>query len=290
MGITNYVGPVTFYNPTALNISLDTYDSNTISRNILLDGYPQQLVNLNLGIFGNNNLISTSLITQFNPLNITSIRLWLDASTSNNFTFSGNNISQWNDLSGNSNNANNVNNAYPIYNTPNKGVNFTGGKYLILPNNTIPSGDNNYHIFVVLTPTNSSSSPQFILGSLDNTSSPGSNTINTFYTTTNNYKQSWNNGSDLTSTNYTVGSKQIVSFEYISSVNRTTFLNGSNIANDLPSARNSSVDNNLIGGLLGNQTFTSYIHEIIIYSNPLTTVERKKVENYLSDKWSISLS
>jgi hypothetical protein len=289
MGINNYVGPVTFYDPTAFNISLDTYDINTTTRNILLDVYPQQLVNLNLAIFGNNNFISTSLITQFSPLNITSLRLWLDASTNNNFTFSGSNITQWTDLSGNSNNATNSS-AYPIYNTPNKGVNFTGGKYLTLPNNTIPSGDNNYHIFVVLTPTDSSSSPQFILGALDNTSSPGSNTINTFYTTTNNYKQSWNNGSDLTSSSYTIGSKQIVSFEYISSVNRTTFLNGSNIANDLPSARNSSVNNNLIGGLLGNQTFTSYIHEIIIYSNPLTVVERKKVENYLSDKWAVSLS
>jgi hypothetical protein len=289
MGLSNYIGPVSFYDLDTFSISLDSYDSNTNTRNILLDQYPEQLVDLHLSIFSNDSFITTSLITQFSPLNINSIKLWLDASTTNNFTFSSSNITQWTDLSGNNNNATNSS-SYPIYNTSNLGVNFTGGKYLQLPNNTIPSGDNNYHIFVVLTPTDSSNNDELIIGSFDDTTSPGFNAINVFFAYDNKYIQTWNNNSDLQSSSYTPGGKQIVSFEYISSVNRTTYLNGTNIANDLPNARNSSVNNNMIGGFLEINSFTGYIHEIIIYNNPLTTIERKKVENYLSDKWSVSLS
>ena len=165
-----------------------------------------------------------------------------------------------------------------------------GSKGSAFTSSTIPTGDNNYHIFVVIKPSDSTSGPQFILGAIDNIISPGTNNVNTFLTINNTYDQSWNNSNDLISSEYVPNNKQIISFEYISGINRTTYMNGNNIANDLPEVRNSTSSNNFIGGIFQNNTFTNLIHEIIIYTNPLSIVERQQIENYLSNKWLINLN
>ena len=297
MGLKAYIGPINFIDITTLSITLDTYDLNTNTRNVLLNGWSpilNQITNLNVlsgtqSDYSGQTLVNNYTITKFKPTDISGINLWLDASSSSNFILSTNTITQWIDNSGISNNAVNPDDYNPSYDSVNLGVSFTGGKYLYLPDGTIPTNDNNYHIFIVLTTSDSSSGPQFILGSIDDISTPGTNMSNTFWTVTNSYDQSWNNNNDLISNSYIPNNKQIVSFEYISEVNRTTYINGVVEANDLPVPRNSTSYNNLIGGLLQNQTFTNLIHEIIIYTNQLSTIQRQQVENYLSYKWSINL-
>lgn len=293
-GITSFLGPIYFVDSTTLSITFDAYDINTNFRNVLLGGWSPYFTPTSLSIFSgpNSNYTSQSLITtnpivSFTPMIIPGLNAWLDGSSTSNFVITGGNITQWNDSSGNGNNATNPDNFYPVYNSLNIGVNFAGGKYLYLPDNTIPSGDSNYHIFIVLTPSNSSSGSQFILSSF-NAIPPGTNATNSFATNTNRFVQSWNNGSDLSSSTYTPGNKQVVSFEYIRDVNRTTYINGVSSGTDTASARNSSQSNNIIGGIYRNNTFTSYIHEIIIYNSVLTVDQRNRMESYLSGKWLVN--
>jgi hypothetical protein len=65
--------------------------------------------------------------------------------------------------------------------------------------------------------------------------------------------------------------------------------------NDYTSAlTNYPVNNFAIGGysstFVGSRNFHGNVYEILLYSKALTTDERKKVESYLSKKWSITLS
>jgi len=293
-GHTTSVGPIHFIDSTTLSSKLDIYDTNTNTRNILLAGwspYFREITNLNVltgsaSNYSGQTLYKTLLIRTFTPTNIPNLSLWLDASTINNFIFNNsNNISQWTDGSINNNNA--TTSSYPIYNSTDKGVNFNGGKYLNLPNGTIPYNDESYHIFIVLTPNSTTNTTQFILGSMDNTSAPTANETNSFFISNNKYIQSWNNGADLQSSNYTSSVKQLVSFEYLSEIGRTTYINTVLSGTDSEVSNESSMYNNMIGGILNNSTFYSLIHEIIIYNGRLSTLERQKVENYLNNKWLI---
>jgi len=293
-GHTTQVGPINFIDSTTLFSNLDTYDTNTNTRNILLDGwspYLSQVTNLNIlsgsvNDYSNQTLYKTLLIKTFSPLNISNLSLWLDAYTNANFIFNSSNlISQWTDKTLNNNNASTS--SYPIYDYTNKGVNFAGGNYFNLPNGTIPYNDESYHIFIVLTPQNTASITQFILGSMDNTETPTTNETNTFFTVNNKYLQSWNIGEDLQSSVYTPNQKQIVSFEYLSEIGRSTYINTLLAGTDFQVGNASSMYNNMIGGIGNTLTFGNLIHEIIIYNTKLSTLERQKVENYLKYKWDI---
>jgi hypothetical protein len=293
-GYTASVGPIHFINPTILLSNLDIYDANINTGNILLTGwspYFREITNLNVLSesdidYSRQTLYKTLLTKTFKPTNISNLNLWLDASTIYNFIFDNSNyISQWTDNSINNNNA--TTSSYPIYNSINKGVNFSGGNYLNLPNGTIPYNDESYHIFIVLTPSNTTNNVQFILGSMDNTDTPTTNETNTFFISNNLYIQSWNNGIDLQSLNYIPSEKQIVSFEYLSQSGRSTYINTVLSGTDNQVSNESSMYNNMIGGILNNMTFNNLIHEIIIYNTKLTTLEKQKVENYLNNKWLI---
>ena len=287
-GITSFVGPVNFVNSNTLSITLDTYDNNTNIRNILLGGWsPYFNLVSDLSIFNNTTLIETNAIISFTPNSISGIQTWLDGSLENNFILNTNQIVQWNDSSSNNNNATHVNQEYPIYDPINKGISFTGNNLLYLPDGTIPYNNDNYHIFIVLTPIDSTGTPEFILSSF-NQYPPTSNNVNSFSINNNRFIQSWNNNSDLTSSEYTPETKQIVSFEYISGVNRTTYIDGVSSGTDNPTTpRTSTQYNNVIGGIPNVSTFSNLIHEIIIYKNALTLIERQKIESYLNNKWYI---
>jgi hypothetical protein len=92
----------------------------------------------------------------------------------------------------------------------------------------------------------------------------------------------------LNSNDYDIDTKQIVSFEYISGVNRTTYINRVSSGTDVPAPRNSSKTYNMMGGLYENNTFTNLIHEILIYKNTLSETQRQNVEKYLADKWLVT--
>jgi hypothetical protein len=292
-GIISYVGPINFIDISLITITLDSYDTNTNFRNILLNDWssviPISSMSVLSGVnsdYSNQTLVTTKSIETFVPTSIYGLNAWYDASTLDNFIIDTS-ITQWNDNSGNNNNATNPDIINPSYDSVNKGVNFTGGKYLYLPYCTIPFGDDNYCIFIVLTPSTSTSEPQAILSSFDQIP-PSTNMTNSFFTYDNKFVQSWNNGSDLNSSTYDIDTKQIVSFEYISGVNRTTYINGVSSGTDVPASRNSSKTYNLMGGIYGNNTFTNLIHEILIYKNTLSAIQRQNVEKYLTDKWLVT--
>ena len=172
-GKTSYTEAIHFVDINTLSMTLDTYDINTNTRNVILNNwtpYFSQITNLNV-LAGSANdytgqtLLKTIPVREFIPSDIPFLNMWLDASSSSYFTFTtGSNISQWSDRSDNNNNATST--VHPVYDTVRKGVLFNINNYFNLPNGTIPYNDQDYHIFIVITPVDTTSSSQMILGSL----------------------------------------------------------------------------------------------------------------------------
>jgi hypothetical protein len=268
-----------------LQVTLDTYDINTSKRNILLENWNIDLPNIHII---SNNFIKNVNISEFTPLNIDKCNVWLDASDTDNFNLiNTNQVSKWIDKTNNNNDATNIQKMYPSYNSINKSIYFDPSTYFNLPDNTIPSNNSDYHIFIVLTPLNTHNMYNFILGSIDNLDKP-SNKINTILLNNNTFINSWNQN-DISSNEYNINTIQLVSFEHITDEERNIYINGNQIAHDEPIKIDNSTTtkNNLIGGIINKFRYTGGIHEIIIYNDVLTQYDRECIENYLINKWNI---
>jgi hypothetical protein len=284
-GATYLLSPIHLVDINTLQVTLDTYDINTTKRNILLENWNIDLPNIHII---SNNFIKNINIAEFTPLQIDNCNVWLDASNTDNFNLiNTNQVTKWIDKTKNNNNATNIQRLYPGYNLINKSIYFDPGTYFNLPDNTIPSNNADYHIFIVLTPLNTHTMYNFILGCIDNLEKP-SDKINTILLNNNTFINSWNQN-DISSNQYDINTIQLVSFEHITEEERNIYINGIQIAHDEPIKIDNSTNtiNNLIGGIGNKFRYTGGIHEILIYNDVLTKFERECIENYLLDKWNI---
>ena len=284
-GATYLLNPIHLVDINTLQVTLDTYDINTSKRNILLENWNIDLPNINII---SKNFIKNVNISEFTPLNIDKCNVWLDASDTDNFNLiNTNQVSKWIDKTNNKNDATNIQKMYPGYNSINKSIYFDLNTYFNLPDNTIPSNNSDYHIFIVLTPLNTHNMYNFILGSIDNLDKP-SNKINTILLNNNQFINSWNQN-DISSIEYNINTIQLISFEHITDEERNIYINGIQIANDEPIKviNSTTTKNNLIGGIINKFRYTGGIHEIIIYNDVLTQFDRECIENYLIHKWNI---
>jgi hypothetical protein len=289
-GYTFYTDGVNMVDYASLSANLDTYDVNTNQRNILLPGWSSALYEVTpIKVFsgsasdytGQTLLVSPSITHNYMLQNIS---MWLDASESSNFIFTNDTfISEWKDKSG-KNTAKTT--SYPIYNREEKGVAFNTMSYFNLSNGTIPYNNQEYSIFIVITPDDKIDK-QFIIGSTNDIDTFDINETNIVWTQNNKYIHSFNDDNDLETHEYEGNNKQLVSIEYNNS-GRITRLNGEINGRDSYSIMNeSSMYNNLLGGLLHKHTFTGLIHELIICNNKISNDERHNIQNYLNTKWSI---
>jgi len=263
-GYTFYTTGITLYDYQILNANLDTYNINTNERNILLSGLPTELSSVNVlsgstPDYNNQTYITSANITLLSLFK--NLNLWLDATNSSNFIFNNNSISEWID---NSKNCNAISVSSPIYNEFEKGVIFNDNSYFNLSNGTIPYNQD-YSIFIVITPDDNIDK-QFILGSIDD------NETNSLWVHRFNLKPKI---------------KQLISIENMNEkgriiyVNREIQLEENNILNE------NSMYNNLLGGLLNENTFRGLIHEILIFNKKISTEEKNTIEDYLNNKWII---
>jgi hypothetical protein len=289
-GYTFFTDAINLIDYASLSANLDTYDVNTNQRNILLPGWSALLDEVtSIKVFsgsapdysGQTLLVSPSITLNSMLENMT---VWLDASESSNFIFNDDTfISEWIDKSG-KNTARTT--SYPIYNRAAKGVAFDTMSYFNLSNGTIPHNNQEYSIFIVITP-DSRVDRQFIIGSTNDIDTFDINETNIMWTQDNKYIHSFNDENDLETREYEGTNKQLISIEYDSS-GRITRLNGEINGRDSYSIMNeSSMYNNLLGGLLHKHTFTGLIHELIICNNKISNDKRQEIQDYLNTKWSI---
>jgi len=227
----------------------------------------------------------------FKPTDITGCRLWLDGndpSATGILPSDTSVVSIWVDKSGLGNNASQVNS--PTYALSQKAVYFTGSsQYFTLPDGTFPTGNSSYSYFMITTFTNLGPNWSGVLGG----GGYGATSADTIAFRTNGagggFQHYWW-GNDLASS-YTFATNQIVSIEgqYTSGGIRNLTQNFTNVTSGTPGTHYQAATNNTIGRTwsVGNEYMKGYIHEIICYSNALTTTEQQQLQGYLAQKWNL---
>ena len=217
--------------------------------------------------------------TDFTPLVISELQVWLDASSPDNFTFSnGTNISLWKNKSGNGYDATAYNN--PIYDASTNSVIFDGSSnYFTITYTSKPITET---VFIIV---NVNRSQNNLLGSPDaNTrilsmnSSTGFNLLN---------------GSNVyLDANITINTNTIYLINYTFSETNINFYTNGSFLNSATGSFGFSGKSELayIGIDNPNLNIDGSIYEIIIYNQVLSTLNRQKVEGYLAWKWGIQTS
>ena len=204
----------------------------------------------------------------------------------NNATLSdGDAISDWKDLSGNGNNATQTINTSNQPILSNQAIVFDGSNdYMILPDGTIPYGNSNYTVTVLLKANTIHSGG--ILGS----GTYGTiNQTNAFRFNQNNnlYNYWWGNDILTSSNSITINEYFIVSFSYDNQSGRSVYINGQLNTSDTNTNRSSTSINNTLAKTYNTEYLNGEIVEVIIFDDDIDENMLIKINYYLSKKWGI---
>ena len=227
------------------------------------------------------------------PQNVPGLTVWLDASSSSNFTLSGSNITAWNDKSGNSYNCSGTGNPQFISNVKNGfGVaRFAGASYL--ENTDLPYLKERT-VFVVRRWDNFT-----VAANLFGFPTRFPNTQIGIYAISASGVgyNSWNSDTYGVS-NLPFNSWGVDTFDFKSDATTTTSnawrLNGTALSlsqtSSSPSNRQQFVNGYYVarGGTTGDQLFRGDIGEILIFDSVLSTANQQVIEAYLQSKWGIA--
>jgi hypothetical protein len=278
------------------NIQAFTYNQSSYGSNII-DPLNTKFLNSNFSyqcFIQSINTVNDSDKSYFDPYINTKIptnglKLWLDPYDRSTLTISNNIVTKLIDKSGNKSNAFIIPPFGPSYDSGNCLLNFNGLQYLTLPDNTIPSGNSSYSIFMYVSTSNISRNGQWFLYS----GTPTSNLSLEGLINSNTVIHSWFGNQQVSNINISSNISYLVEFTYsyaytpngYDSGIRRLFINGSLVGLENISPRNSTVSNNLIGtnsNLTAN--LVGSIGDVIIYNRLLSDTERNSVKNYLEIK------
>jgi len=239
---------------------------------------------------------NTSNITLFQPNQIAGLALWLDAADTSTMSFSGANVTQWRDKSGNLNHATGPANGITLDSANNRLV-FppTGSPYL--SNTTMAYPLSTRTIFIVAEETTSAN----YSGVLSFIPNPNSGLD---YTTTNGMSIETTNGmrfyqsnaaylSDLSTTTPTNPFPKAIYCDRLQTTTGSGFVNGTNKTN----VTASFTPGTSIGFVVGTRWtigsggyFKGYMYEILAFNVSLSTTQRQQIESYLAYKWGLQSS
>ncbi len=224
------------------------------------------------------------------PTLIPNLYLWLDGADASQFTLATgtNNILQWRDKSRNAFHANAGGN--PVYNSTLDRVQFNGTTSY-LSNLSYALNLSQHSMFIVM----SENSRTAVAGVFPHIPNPRTGND---YSSTNGMSIETQNGlrfymnGDYTSD---IGNTTLLPLAIynnnISGTQGSGFVNGVNATNDTitftPGTCAGYVLGARWGGALGGPYLNGNIHEVIVYSSPLTQAQRQQVEGYLAYKWNL---
>ncbi len=225
-----------------------------------------------------------SAMRPFNPLDISSCSLWLDAADYSTLTLSGSNVTQWNDKSGNSNHASQATSArQPTY--ANDTVSFVraNSNFMSLPNAAYWSSNNPLSIVMVMAPTGSNSTNVFLFQGVVATNAGFG-----LYTTGTAFADYWQGSGANSWGIMTLNTKSILSYIYTQSTNIFAYKDGAGGLLRTQGAYTVNVSNATLGAEVERSFYSdSQINEVIVYSRTLTAQQRQQVELYLAEKWNL---
>lgn len=260
------------------------------------------------GIPALGNAISVSMFlgktnnTGFSPTTISGLGLWLDAADYSTFTLSGNNVTQWNDKSGNSRNfANPTTTSQPVY----ESNTFNGkpcistiiNKFLYRSASTMGTlaSGSTFSIFVVGETDFTYAWSIFFTNWFDlGGSSPVARFHCSFRDNVTNKLTLYANGALQSSTGSTAtNTRYVACFVYAGNgATCTSSLNGaaSTFTGTVNLPNSSTFGTSIFSvGDGRNLNYTcKRIAEVIMYDRALTTTERQSVETYLMNKYGIT--
>lgn len=228
----------------------------------------------------------------FSPPKVDSCYVWLDASTSTNFTFSsGSNIATWIDRSGNGYTATAVNN--PTYDSVNMRVRFNNASSQSMSNLSAPLNLQQRSFFFVIEDVTYVPVGGY-MPIIPNPTSGTDYQTTTGLTIENNVGFKWygNSGGYNNQINgpASPNPKGIYS-EVFGSLSGTTYYNGTAGGASNSSYTPGTSTGYALGARWANGIalpyINSYYYEIIVYNTALTTSERQQVEGYLAWKWNL---
>ena len=209
--------------------------------------------------------------------------MWLDAADATTLTLSGSNVTAWADKSGNGNNATT---ATGTLTTSSNSVVFTGSQVMTTSLNSVMTTQT---IFVVASAATNSY--------MDLLGVNGGSSINNGVQViiSNNYTQfvtRFGGTSIMTGGTVTQNIPFVYGLTYISGGNSFIYLNGSQTGSNTTAAAISGTGTVMIGGYrinsITDEFYNGRINEVLIYSDVLSTSERRVVEGYLARKWGIT--
>ena len=233
----------------------------------------------------------------YSPLQVPGCALWLDASTSNSITFtSGTNVASWLDKSGNGRNATQATASNQPHWTDNNinGIVFNGtaGECLNLPSLSFTS----ISIFMVAQATTYSYGSMFLsltagtgiyLRSFNGTA-PGP-TYDSYGIDYGGATYRYAPSSAVVDTDrhlwsFTLPASGLGTFTWDGNAgNNAGGFTFANISTTFPTPSIGAY-----GQTPTSSPLTGYIHEILMYSNDLTTTNRQTIESYLAEKWKLT--
>jgi prepilin-type N-terminal cleavage/methylation domain-containing protein len=172
-------------------------------------------------------------------------------------------------------------------------VRFGTGKFLNLPNGTVPFGNQAYTVIFVSKIDANCNCP--VLTSGDGSNIPFNSNYFEYVSANNKIVNGWTVWIEGLWSHYeavAINKFQMFSFTYDQS-NINVYINKNYLANNVnKTSRTSLPTNNFIGKGLNRPApydLIGSIAEIIIFNRNLLNSEREDIENYLSKKWSIKL-
>ena len=227
----------------------------------------------------------------FFPTQVPGCVLWFDGADQSSMSFSSSsNLSQWRDKSGNAYHATASGSPGLIgFGSSSPGGVYFNGTTAYLSNISCPINLSQRAIFIVMSEvvhTNYLGIFCFIPN--PTSGSDYQTTTGMSIETTNGLRFYANSGAYDSDMGNTTLLQTSVYFDSMAGTQGASFLNGTNTSNNVASYTQGTCTGFIIGARWtgGASVYTnSIINEIIMYSNPITTVQRQAVEAYLSAKW-----
>jgi hypothetical protein len=234
----------------------------------------------------------------FTPASVSGLQLWLDANVYSSITFSGSDITQWDDQSGYGRNAtpNNTSGGYPQYTST--GVNSKPSIVFadnISMKSTVPTGTtpSAVTIFLVFERTGSGLGGYTMI--CDRTEVPNPSPFEMFNDAR--YRGNNTSQSDSFNASFNFETSSDATNIYIMNCKSDTWQEWANATVSINDTTTSGLfgDDNCSSVYIASRSdnsmgFTGNLAEIVLYNRILTNTERQNVEQYLKTKWGFTYS